>query len=190
MQRPRDAAGNQPAEAEAERHHAETDNNNAVACPRLRQRQRRRRLLGGLPRALDDFIRLRLHLLAFDFDQGAVRIDLVEVLDPLAECVGISLHLHFERVLHRRCAVDFRENLVEPLVASEEFDLGQFRLTKPVFGFLVPHDQQGHHEFAGVGVGQPGHAFIDDAFDRSVGNAEFAPQPRGIVEAEGFLLLH
>ena len=42
----------------------------------------------------------------------------------------------------------------------------------------MPHGQQRHHQLVGVGLGEPGHVVVDDAFDRVAGIAQLAAQTR------------
>ena len=69
-------------------------------------------------------------------------------------------------VLHLRRAVDQSEYVGEFLVAGEKLLLGELGWIEAVLGFMVAHGQQRHHQLAGVGLGQPSHLLVDDAFDR------------------------
>ena len=190
VERARDAASDQPAEAKAERDHGDADRDNSGARARLRRAQPRRRFLRGLGRARDDFVRARQHVLAVDVDHRAQRMHAIEAVDPLQKGVGVSFHLVFERVLHLGRAVDQGEGVGEFFVAGEKLLLDQLAWIEPVFRFMIAHDQQRHHQFGGVRLGQPRHVLVDDTLDRVAGFAKIVAQPRVLVEAEGLLLAH
>ncbi len=64
-----------------------------------------------------------------------------------------------------------REDVGELACSRRETAGASARLVEPVFGFMVPHGQQRHHQFVGVSLGQPGHVLVDDALDRVAGLA-------------------
>ena len=97
VERPGDAAADQPAESRAPRRdHGDADHDDAGARARLRFLQPPRRVVGGVARILDDFIRARQHMLAVDVDDRADGADAAVAFDPILKRIGVGFHLPFE----------------------------------------------------------------------------------------------
>ena len=145
VQRPRDAAADQPAETKAERDHGNSHHDNAGAGSGLRFVQAPRSVVCGVARILDDFIGARQHVLAVDVDDRPHGADAVVAFDPILKRVGVGFHLLFESRLHLGRAVDVGKGVGKFLVASLELLPRDFVLVDPVVRLVVTHEEQRHH---------------------------------------------
>src|SRR5512139_1396653 len=114
----------------------------------------------------------------------------VVAFDPFAERFGIYLHLLLKRRLHFRRGVDRSYDIGESLVRLLELLARDFALGDTEIGRMMPHGQQGHHQFHCVGFRQPRHVVVDDALDGVSCHVQVAAEARRFVETEGVLVSH
>src|SRR5512139_67693 len=110
----------------------------------------------------------------------------VVAFDPFAERFGIYLHLLLKRRLHFRRGVDRSYDIGESLVRLLELLARDFALGDTEIGLMMPHGQQGHHQFHCVGFRQPRHVVVDDALDGVSCHVQVAAEARRFVEPRVF----
>src|SRR5262245_1869891 len=189
VERPRDAAPDQPAERQTNQNRPATNKDDGPARVRLRAGKRRSRRGGALLRGREDRMRLRDQLLAGVGDLLERALDVLIVPVPLRQRRRVVLYAPRKLLLQfglRRKAAQDRFELAELL--EEQFP-GRARLVESILRFLAPHGEQRPQEFLAIGLADPGHAFIDGLLDPGGGLVEPLAGALVLGEAELFLLL-
>ena len=96
IERPRDAAADQPAESKAECDHGDADRDNAGAGASLAKPQAVARHRCGIARVMDDLVGARQHALAVDVNDCAQRAYAVVPFDPFFKGSSIGFYLLFK----------------------------------------------------------------------------------------------